>query len=97
MGERPGAHAYAVSATAAVFAKPGTYRGYTFRNTSAVAVATVRVYDNASAASGTLLDTVQLAASESAGDWYADGGIRAENGVYVEVVAGAIEGSVRVG
>jgi hypothetical protein len=73
------------------------YRGFSIRETSGSAAATVRVYDHASSASGTLIDTIQLAAGESAREWYDGGGIWVENGIYVDVVSGAVEGSLRVG
>lgn len=72
------------------------YRGFALRETSGSATATVRIYDGTSA-SGTLLDSVQLAAGESAREWYGDGGIKATTGIYVDVVSGAVEGSLRVG
>lgn len=78
-----------VSAAAAI------YRGVTVRETAGAA-AVVRIYDNASAASGTLLETIGLAA----GACYSvvhPSGVWAEAGIYVDVVSGAIEGSVRVG
>jgi hypothetical protein len=69
-----------------------TYGGYTIRETAG-AVATVRIYDNASAASGTLLGTIALLANESRDVQY-PAGVRAANGVFVDVVAGTVEGSV---
>lgn len=72
------------------------YRGFSIRETSGSASALVRIYDNASAASGTVLDEVSLVAGESAREWY-DSGIWADAGVYVDVVSGAVAGSVRVG
>lgn len=80
----------------AVSAVPTVYRGFTLRETAG-AVATVRLYDNASAASGTLIDSVALAAGESRSIWLASGGILTTAGLYVKIVAGAVEGSVRVG
>ncbi len=74
----------------------GVYRGWAMRETAG-AVATVRLYDNASAAAGTLIDTIQLGANESGSEWLAGGGLRFANGIYVAIVAGAVEGSVRVG
>jgi hypothetical protein len=74
---------------------PATYRGYSLRETASAA-AVVRVWDGTSAA-GTLLDTVALAADGSAQAWHDGGGIRAASGVFVEVVSGAVEGSVRIG
>jgi hypothetical protein len=75
---------------------PGVYRGFAIRETAG-AVATIQIYDNASAATGTLLDTIRLAANESAREWYGNDGIWFQNGVYVKIVAGTVEGSVRVG
>jgi hypothetical protein len=72
----------------------GIYAGFAVRETAG-AVAVVRVYDSASAASGTLLDTIALAANESAREFY-PGGVWCSNGVYVKIVSGAVEGSVRI-
>jgi hypothetical protein len=77
-------------------AAPAAYKGFSIRETAG-ATAIIRIYDNASAASGTLLDTIRLAANESAREWYGPGGIDALNGIYVDIVSGAAEGSVRVG
>lgn len=74
----------------------GRYMGVALRETAGAA-AVVRIYDNASAASGTLLDAIDLAANASADPWYGPGGIWFANGVYVKIVSGAVEGSVRVG
>jgi hypothetical protein len=91
------AHAVALTgADQVVSAGAAVYRGYSLRETAGAA-ATVRIYDNATTGSGTLLDTVRLSANESAREWYADGGLWAAAGIYVKVVAGAVEGSVRVG
>lgn len=79
----------------AASAVPAVYRGFSVRETAG-AVAVVRIYDHASAASGTLLDTISLAASESRAEYYAQG-IWAVNGIYVKIVSGTIEGSVRTG
>lgn len=80
----------AVKATAAM------YGGYTVQETAGSA-ATVRIYDNASAASGTLIGAVNLAANGSADvslvypTWCV-------NGIYVDVGgAGTVAGSVRIG
>lgn len=75
---------------------PAVYRGFSIRETAGAA-ATIRVYDHASAASGTLVDVIQLVANESAREWYGGGGITASLGLFVDVVTGAVEGSVRVG
>ncbi|MEV0805736.1 hypothetical protein [Micromonospora sp. NPDC050200] len=83
-------------ANQAVSASPATYQGYTLRETAGTAAAaTVRIWDNPAAASGALLDVVELPANGSAQAFY-PGGIRAHRGIYVEVVAGTVEGSVRI-
>lgn len=80
----------------AVRAASSVYRGITVRETTGAAGAVVRVYDNASAASGTLLQTVALGNGGSfsvlhpAGVWAADG-------VYVDVVSGSVEGAIYLG
>lgn len=80
----------------AVAATRTLYRGFSIRETSGSATALVRLFDNASAASGTVLEEIALAAGESAREYYRDG-IWAYNGVYLDVVSGAVAGSVRVG
>jgi hypothetical protein len=81
--------------SAVIMATPGYYLGFTLRETSGSASATVVIYDNASAASGTILEEITLASSESAREFYHTPGIRAVNGVYFSVVSGAVAGSVR--
>jgi hypothetical protein len=78
----------------AINATAGIYVGFAIRETAG-AVAVVRIYDNASAGSGTLLDSIGLAANESAREFY-PGGIWCSGGIYVDVVSGSVEGSVRV-
>lgn len=85
----------AVTTSAVVSATGCTYYGFTFAETAGV-VATIRIYDNASAASGTLLETINLAASGSAGEFGGPQGVRANNGIYV-AVTGTVVGSVRIG
>lgn len=79
----------------AVRATASVYRGFTIRETAG-ATAVVRIFDHASAASGTVLDEISLAADESARELY-PAGIWAENGIYVDVVSGSVAGSIRVG
>lgn len=91
-----GSSAIALTGANQVVRTDGTlYYGFSLRETAG-AVATVRIYDNASAASGTEIDSIELAANESAREFYV-GGIWAVNGLYVSIVAGAVEGSVRIG
>lgn len=79
----------------AVRATASVYSGFTVRETAG-STALVRIFDNASAASGTVLDEISLSANESAREFY-PGGLWADNGIYVDVVNGAVAGSVRVG
>ncbi|MDH2425779.1 hypothetical protein [Sphaerisporangium sp. TRM90804] len=79
----------------AVVAAPAVYRGLTVRETSGSAGAVLRLHDNASAGSGTILQTVALAQGESANLMHPDG-VWAVNGIYADVVSGAIEGSVYI-
>lgn len=78
---------------------PATYYGLTVRNTG-VASGVIRIWDNVSAASGLLLETVTVPASNSFNIQYnvedQTGGIRASNGIYYELVSGTFEGSIRV-
>jgi hypothetical protein len=86
--------AVAVTGTGAVLANPCTLRGFSVVDTSAGAN-TVKVFDNASAASGTVLATVVLAASGSATVAIPDG-VRAAAGLYLQST-GVLQGSVWVG
>ena len=90
------ANADAVTGDELTITGKGVYIGFSFRETSGSATATIRVYDGTTAA-GTLLDTIQLTAAESAREWYGPQGIRFTSGLYVDVVTGDIEGSVRWG
>jgi len=71
------------------------YRGFSFRETSGSGSAVVRIYDGVNA-SGDVLDEVSLGPSESARENYgSDDPMIAVVGIYVQVVAGAVSGSVR--
>lgn len=75
----------------------GVYFGYTFVETGGSSTATVRLYDNASAASGTLIGAVNLAAGGSA-DLSLNHGQWVENGIFVDVGgSGTVAGSIRIG
>jgi hypothetical protein len=81
----------------ALVATRAILHGYSVRETGGAATATVRLFDNASAASGTLLATISLAAGGSADVLY-PAGLLAENGIYVDMGGtGTVEGSVRIG
>lgn len=72
---------------------PAIYAGFTIRETAA-STAVVVIYDSTSA-SGLILEEISLAANESAREFY-PGGIWASTGIFVDVVSGAVTGSVRV-
>jgi len=80
----------------AVRVTSGIYRGMTVRETTGAAGAVLRVYDNASAATGTLLQTIALGNGESFNALHYVG-IWASDGIYVDVISGAVEGSVYIG
>jgi len=73
----------------------GWYYGFTIKETAG-STADVVVYDNASTNTGTILEQISLGPKESAREFY-PGSIRVSNGVYVDVVSGAVAGSIRVG
>lgn len=84
-------------ASQVVTAVRGRYKGITVRETAGAAL-TLRLWDNPSAASGSLVHVVTVPASGSVTVHFADLGIVFENGLYVERVAGTTyEGSVFLG
>jgi len=70
------------------------YRGFTIRETSGTATALMRIWDNASAASGTCIEEISLVANESRSEFYGTG-VKTLNGIYVQVSSGSISGSAR--
>lgn len=83
-----------VTGTGAVYAGFCVLRGFWISNSAA---ATITLYDNASAASGTVLaQWVTTAANQDKEFDFADG-VRCDNGVYLNVSAGSVVGSVRLG
>lgn len=72
----------------------GSYRGITLRETGG-STAAVRVYDGTTAA-GTILGSYALAANASL-DVDIANGVLCRTGIYVDIVSGAVEGSVRIG
>lgn len=79
-----------------VRATSSLYRGITVRETTGAAGAVLRVYDNASAASGILLQTITLGNGESFNVLHPMS-VWAGDGVYVDVVSGTIEGAIFLG
>ena len=86
-----------VTTTAVVRSTPCTYHGYSLQ--AGGSGATVTIHDNASAASGTHLEVITLAANASAHAYYAvedsAGGVRAQNGIYF-ATNNAVTGSIRI-
>lgn len=84
-----------VTGAGVVMATPCSYRGLSIRDTSG-ATNTVTLYDNASAASGTVLFSYVLAANAAVPPENVPDGVRCANGLYLNTT-GAVVGSVRVG
>lgn len=74
--------------------KPVIYYGFSVRETAgSTAVFRVRT----GGPTGDILDTVSLVANESARENYLPQGLRAYDGLYFELVSGAVEGAIRHG
>jgi len=86
------ANPVSVTGTQVVSATPATYRGFHLFSTAG---ATVVIYDNASAASGTILAKFTLAAGADR-EVEVSTAVRCAAGIYLTATA-AIEGHVRVG
>lgn len=72
---------------------PGEYLGYTIRETSGSAVAKVILYDNASAASGEIVEEIAIASGAVAETQFNRPGRQVVFGLYASIT-GAIQGSV---
>jgi hypothetical protein len=73
------------------------YKGIVVRETAGTG-AVLRIWDNASAASGTLIDVIVIGANAVVSIYLPDDGIVAEKGIYIERVSGTTyEGSIRLG
>lgn len=83
-----------VTATGVIASAPCTFRGLSIRDTSG-AVNAVDLFDHASAASGTVIATVALAANGHAHLSVPDG-VRCTAGLYLQAT-GAVVGSVWTG
>jgi hypothetical protein len=84
-------------APGALIPSAGAYAGHTLRETTGTAPAVIRLWDNASAASGTLIATIALPTSTSSTVSIHGDGVWFASGMYAEIVTGACEGSVFVG
>lgn len=84
------------TASQAVATKAAQFAGITIHSSGGAAI--VRVWDNPSAATGTLLGAYDLSASGT-GSWVDlvyDRAKQALTGLYVELVSGHVEGSVYI-
>jgi hypothetical protein len=71
------------------------YLGFAFRETSGTSSVVVVLYDNASAASGPILETVSLVGGESTSDFYQRPGRQVRNGIFAAISgSGSVSGSV---
>lgn len=87
------ARPYNVTGTGVVFTGPCSYRGF-YLNSGAAQ--TVTIYDGTSAA-GIVLAQFTAAAAGAAFSDSPNFSIRCDNGIFVNVSAGSVAGSVRVG
>jgi len=79
----------------AVLTTKGTYLGISVRETGGSNTATAKIYDNDSAASGTVIDEFTVSAAGALSHWFGPGGISLANGIYIDVSgSGALSGSV---
>ena len=81
-------------ATQAIAATPATLRGFWLVTSAA---ATVTIYDNASAASGTVLAQWTTAGANADKEFDFADGARAVAGIFVSASAGTVTGHVRIG
>lgn len=74
-------------------ASNGRLMGYTLRETTGAATATMYLRDGTDN-TGDMLAAIQLAAGESRTDWFGPGGVNFGLGLFWDLVAGSVEGSV---
>lgn len=67
--------------------------GWSFRETTNSAIATVELYDG-TGTNGQLLTSITLAINESTRDLMGGNGLEALGGIYLNVVAGSVKGAV---
>tara|TARA_Y100000310_G_scaffold313664_1_gene362278 strand:- start:151 stop:459 length:309 start_codon:yes stop_codon:yes gene_type:complete len=79
----------------AALATKGAYFGISVRETGGSNTATAILYDNDSAASGTIIDEFTVAAGGTLSHWFGPGGVSLANGIYIDVSgSGALSGSI---
>lgn len=95
MGTNVGA--VAVTAAGAIIASPAVLAGVVFRNSHATNAGVFRIYDNTSAATGTVLFVASLAAGAHVHHTYPGLGVQASKGLFLEITGSAtVEGSVQI-
>lgn len=67
--------------------------GWSFRETTNAAIATVELYDGTSTG-GALITSITLAINESTRDLMGGNGLEILTGIYLNVVAGSVKGAV---
>ena len=93
VGQPASAPATYATAAGQVVTGSGRLAGLALAETTGTAAAKVRIHDGVGAGAP-LLFTVDLAANESVRDFFNGQGLAFTAGIYVELVSGAIEGSV---
>lgn len=71
----------------------GEYNGFSFRETGGVGAAVIRVREGS--ATGDLLDTINIPSGTSKSEHYGTQGVSVDEGIYVEIVSGTVEGCIR--
>ena len=69
----------------------GLIAGFNLHETTGASSAFVKIHDGQDTSAPVML-FISLGAGESTRDWYFPGGLKFKQGVYVEIVTGAIEG-----
>lgn len=82
-------------AAGALHVGPGSLAGWSIKETSGGAAGEIRIYDNAAAATGTIVAIIAVAAS--GGQTIAGVDVCVDNGLFVQVVSGTFAGSIHVG
>lgn len=94
-GARPVPLGTAANSSSRPTSSPGRLVGWSVRETSGAAAATVRLFDGRDT-SGTLLATLQLTSGQSHQNWLGGSGVSITDALYVDIT-GQIEGSVYLG
>lgn len=73
--------------------REGRLFGWSFVETTGSAAAQVRVIDGGNSG-GLEIVNITLSAGQSTRDWLAKPGLRFRSGIYIDIVAGSIQGSI---